>query len=294
MPVTKSPLRYPGGKTQLSNFVAHIIEINSIKNTTYCEPFSGGAGVAIELLLSQKVSRIILNDYDIGIYSIWRAILSQTNDFIDLIKKRDITMDEWYVQKEIYETRRLEMEYSLELAFATFFLNRTNHSGIISGGPIGGIQQKARDKINCRFNKESLIQKIKAISQRSDDIRLYNYDALILIRNVIKSQKKDELFIFFDPPYYKQGKNLYTNFFNHVDHEKLANQIMLLTDYFWITTYDYESEIKSLYSNTVQKEYHLRYSANRVRKAKEYLFHNKKTLVESWDKVEFSAGDSII
>lgn len=285
MPVTKSPLRYPGGKTQLSKFVEHTIKINSIENVTYCEPFSGGAGVAIELLLSEKVSKIILNDYDIGVFSIWKAILNETNEFIELINNTDITIEEWYNQKNIYLSTKEEKRYSLELAFSTFFLNRTNHSGIISGGPIGGFNQNSENKIDCRFNKESLINKIISIANKRDDISLYCFDAKILIDKIIRKHDPHNLFIFFDPPYYMQGKNLYTNFFNHEDHQELARKIKLLDNYYWITTYDYVSEIKDLYKGTNIKEYNLRYSANRVRKEKEYLFHNKKTFVESWDKV---------
>ncbi|MDM8101258.1 DNA adenine methylase [Oceanobacillus oncorhynchi] len=287
MPVTKSPLRYPGGKTQLSNFIGHLIDVNYINNVVYCEPFSGGAGAAVELLLTEKVSKIILNDYDIGIYSIWYAILNQPDDFINEIRNIEITIDEWYNQKSIYKNMKKYGEYSFELAFATFFLNRTNRSGIIAGGPIGGFTQKAKDKIDCRFNKETLINKVISISERREDILLFNFDAVKLIDKVILQHQNDNLFIFFDPPYYKQGKNLYTNFFEYKDHQKLANKIKSIKDYYWITTYDYEEDIKELYNGVITKEYYLRYSANRVRKEKEYLFHNNKTIVESWDVVTF-------
>lgn len=293
MPVTKSPLRYPGGKTQLSNFVEHLLKINTIENTIYCEPFSGGAGVAIELLLAKKVNGIILNDYDAGIYSIWKAILDDTEEFIRLIQDTPVTMEEWYNQKKIHSERRFDKTYSLELALATFFLNRTNRSGIVLGGPIGGYNQEAKDKIGCRFIKPKLISKIKAIAERKDDIQLYNLDASVLIVDVLKKQSNENLFIFFDPPYYKQGQSLYTNFFNDQAHEFLANNIKSMENYYWITTYDYHQRIAEIYTGVIQKEYLLRYSANRVRKEKEYLFHNKKTKVESWDKVLFEEPSEI-
>lgn len=287
MPVTKSPLRYPGGKTQLSNFVEHLLEINNISHAIYCEPFSGGAGVAIELLLSNKVNGIILNDYDIGIYSIWKAILDDTNAFIKLIQETPITIKEWHKQKDMHSEKRFDETYSLELAFATYFLNRTNRSGIVLGGPIGGYSQEAKDKLDCRFIKAKLIAKIKAIADRKDAIQLYNLDASVLIEDVLKKQNNENLFTFFDPPYYKQGQSLYTNFFVDHDHEFLANNIKSMEDYYWITTYDYHNRIAEIYTGAQQKEYSLRYSANRVRKEKEYLFHNEKTIVDSWDKVVF-------
>ncbi len=293
MPVTKSPLRYPGGKTQLSNFVENLLEINNIESSIYCEPFSGGAGVAIELLLANKVNGVILNDYDIGIYSIWKAILDDTNSLIKLIQETPITIEEWYKQKEIHSKKRFDQTYSLELAFATFFLNRTNRSGIVLGGPIGGYNQEAKDKIDCRFIKPKLISKIKAIADCKDDIQLYNLDASALIADVLKKQSNENLFTFFDPPYYKQGQSLYTNFFEDHDHELLAKNIKSMENYYWITTYDYHPRISEIYTGVIQKEYFLRYSANRVRKEKEYLFHNNKTKVESWDKVLFEETDEI-
>lgn len=287
MPVTKSPLRYPGGKTQLSNFVMHLLKINNIENGIYCEPFSGGAGVAMELLLNNKVNKVILNDYDIGIYSIWYAILNDTEDFIKLITDTPITIEQWKTQKEIYSTLKNNQNYSIELAFATYFLNRTNVSGIVEGGPIGGYSQGAKDKLDCRFKKTKLIDKINQIASKKAAIELHNLDASILIGEVIKNQNTEELLTFFDPPYYKQGKNLYTNFFTDDDHKSLANKIQSLENHFWITTYDLHPNIQKMYEGTVQREYSLRYSANRVRKEREYLFHNQKTKVESWDKVIF-------
>ena len=287
MPVTKSPLRYPGGKTQLHKFVSHLFDINEIKNGIYCEPFSGGAGVAIELLFSKKVDRIILNDYDTGIYSIWYAILNDTSNFIDLINNTPINIKQWHNQKKIYLSKKSDNNYSIELAFATFFLNRTNRSGIILGGPIGNLNQSAKDKIDCRFNKSKLIEKILLIAKEKTHIDLYNLDAQILIENILKKENKNKLFIFFDPPYYKQGKNLYTNFFKHEDHEKLALSIKSMKNYRWITTYDYVEQIKMIYSDSLTKEYTIYYSANRNRKEMEYLFHSEKTIVKSFDKVVF-------
>lgn len=287
MPVTKSPLRYPGGKTQLSGFLRNLLEINEMKNVIYCEPFSGGFGAGMELLFSNTVDSIIINDLDLGIYSIWYAILYDTDQFIKMIETTPVTISEWYNQKEIYKELIESNQYSLELAFATFFLNRTNHSGIISGGPIGGYEQSSKYLINCRFNKTDLIKKIRNIYAERERIELYNLEANDLIQNVLLNLNTKNLFVFFDPPYYKQGKNLYTNFFDHDNHVELKKCIELMNDYKWITTYDYEENIKVIYDEYKPLEYKIRYSANKVRKESEYLFHSPATLIESFDKVEF-------
>lgn len=287
MPVTKSPLRYPGGKTQLSDFLKNLIKINDFKQTIYCEPFAGGFGAGLELLESKTVNSAIINDYDIGIFSIWFAILNDCDKFIKLIKKTPVTINEWHNQKEIYETLKKTNEYSVKLAFSTFFLNRTNHSGIITGGPIGGYKQKSKYPIYCRFNKDNLIDKIISINNLKNKIELHNLEANDLIKDVLLKKEKENLFVFFDPPYYKQGKNLYTNFFKHNDHITLSRYINLLSEYKWILTYDYEDNIRDIYQKYPILEYRIHYSANRVRKAKEYLIHNTNTQIEPYKSIQF-------
>ena len=181
MPKIKSPLRYPGGKSQLASFVANLININNIKNCTYIEPFSGGAGIAIELLLTNKVKRIVLNDYDKSIYSIWYSILNHTDKLISLIENTPITIDSWYEQKNIHEKNK-NFRNSLQNGFSTLFLNRTNRSGIINAGPTGGYSQKGNYKLDCRFNKVDIIKKIISIAEEKKRIDLYQKDALALIR----------------------------------------------------------------------------------------------------------------
>ncbi|MFS0615421.1 DNA adenine methylase [Lederbergia ruris] len=285
MPNILSPLRYPGGKSQMSNFVNNLFQINGIQNAIYVEPFAGGAGIAMDLLLKNKVSHVVINDFDRAIYAIWYSILYHTSEFIERILETPINIAEWERQKQIYQNQD---EYGLlDLGFATFFLNRTNTSGIIMGGPIGGKHQLGKYKLDCRFNKVALIKKISNVSKRRYDISLYNYDAKILIKDVIKELNSKNTFIFFDPPYYRQGKNLYTNFFKHEDHKELAERIMKLHDFHWITTYDFEENILEIYKTFPSKIYTIQYSARKSRKEREYLFHNNKTLVPSFDKVIF-------
>lgn len=295
MALTLSPLRYPGGKTQLYKFVKHTININDIHNVTYCEPFSGGSGIAISLLLNNDVNSIILNDFDISIYSIWYAILNETNRLIDKINETPITIEEWYNQKNIYEYyNNIPPVYCFELAFATLFLNRTNRAGIITGGPIGGFKQQSKYDVACRFNKSAIINKIKNIAQHKDKIQLFNLDASELINNHLLSMNKSSLFIYFDPPYYKQGKNLYKNFFNHQDHVDLSKCIKAMDDFKWITTYDDAEEIKNIYDDRHIYEYKLQYSANKTRKETELLFCSKTTKIEPFENVMFQQKAALL
>lgn len=286
---TVSPLRYPGGKSQLYEFVKHTIRINKLSNVVYCEPFCGGAGLAISLLLNNDVDQIIINDYDPAIYSFWNAIVYETDKFIEKIEYTDVNIDEWIKQREIYKNFKINdfCGYSFEYGFSTFFLNRTNRSGIITGGPIGGIKQESDYKIDCRFNKRNLVSKILEIADRKNSISLYDMDAIDLINNILINSDKERLFIYFDPPYYKQGKKLYYNSFNEHQHKALSNSIKGLDDFFWIATYDNIEYIKKLYSDREILSYNLKYSANRYRKEEEIFFHSNRTNVESFDKVVF-------
>jgi len=285
MPYSYSPLRYPGGKSQLYNFILHTFEINQLQNITYCEPFCGGAGIAIKLLLKGKAKHIILNDSDIAIYSIWKSILENEADLIEKILDTPITIDEWYKQHTKYMELKKNKKYSLELGFATFFLNRTNHSGIIEGGPIGGFKQDGKYKLDCRFNKENLIKKIRKISSSSSKISLYNMDAIEFIDKVIKKKMGKETFIFFDPPYFKQGKNLYQNALDEEYHKILANKIESLNKPYWIVTYDNEDKIKNSYKECDGWYYDIRYSVNKKRKDAELLYSTDRLKIDSYDKI---------
>lgn len=290
MPTTLSPLRYPGGKTQLCDFVEHTIEINNISDLVYCEPFSGGAGVAVSLLLNNKAESVILNDIDNAIYSFWYAILHDTEHFIQTLNDTVVDMSEWKKQRTIYDNARLNnvQSYNFDLAFATFFLNRTNRSGIIMGGPIGGYKQKSVYKLGCRFKQSDLINKIQRIATVKERIRLYNLDAKDLINNVLLHEDNRKLFVYFDPPYYKQGKNLYKNFYDDEEHVLLSKAIKSMDQYQWIATYDYEQRIKDIYNDRIIQEYQIQYSANKTRKEKELIFHSPMTTIESYGRVQLT------
>lgn len=260
------------------------MEINNLFSPIYIEPFAGGAGLAIELLLKGDVQSIVINDFDKAIYSFWSSILYNTEEFIQLIEKTPINIIEWEKQKDIYSN---QIDYGeLEVGFATFFLNRTNRSGIIKGGPISR-DENAKYKLDCRYNKLDLINKIYRISSHKMNIHLYNLDAIQFIKKILPNFSNDETFIFFDPPYYKQGKNLYTNFYSHSNHVELYHEIKKISNMHWITTYDYSEEILKIYEGIPKKVFHLHYSVNRKRKEKEYLFHSPVTSIDSYDKVQF-------
>lgn len=265
-----SPLRYPGGKSRVSKFVAKLIEENNIIKGNYVEPFAGGAGVALTLLFSEAVDNIFINDKDKSIYAFWYSILNHTNEFINKIISTNVTIEEWLKQRDIQKNENTDMFY---LGFSTFFLNRTNRSGIIKGGVIGGKDQAGKWKLDVRFNKEALIKKIQRISAYKEHIHIYNMDAIDFLNKEVTKLNINNTLIYLDPPYYAKGKQLYMNFFEHEDHVKLYDVINKL-QYLWLVSYDNQKEIKDIYKNKPELtiEYNLRYTAGIKGSGQEIMF----------------------
>ncbi len=259
-------LRYPGGKAKIYPIVSKIIKQKSLENKIYVEPFAGGFGLGIKLLINSELSSFIINDLDKHIYSFWYSVFNYPNEMIELIENIEITIDEWYKQKEIYEN--YEKYTLLEVGFSTLFLNRTNFSGILKANPIGGIKQNGKYKLDCRFNKEKIINSIEFISCYKDRVEIYNFDVKDLI-NFLKPREKN-LFYNFDPPYVDKGKQLYLNSFEINDHNNLKEEIgNIKTE--WILTYDNHSLIKTLYKDYNQVELKILYSVYNKRVEKEIL-----------------------
>lgn len=281
---TYSPLRYPGGKNRLTKYVKELINLKKLNKSTYVEPFCGGSAVALSLLINGHVSNIIINDYDKSIYAFWYSVLYDCENLCNKIKNTPVTIDEWYKQKEVQKNKK--SANILELGFSTLFLNRTNRSGILKAGIIGGVKQVGIYKLDCRFNKEDIINKIQLINQYKDGIKLYNLDTEELINKVINKLDK-KAFIFFDPPYYKKGSCLYTNFYKHDNHVSLANKIKNIKYHSWIVTYDNVDTIKDMYRGYLKEIYRLNYSAGKNYDGQEVIIYSK-TLSSVKNKSNFS------
>ena len=271
-----SPLRYPGGKGKLAPFMKVLIEKTGHKGGTYIEPFAGGAGIALDLLENDIVSQIVIHDLDKGIYSFWRAILSETDRFDEAVHEVPLSVEEWKKQREIL--LRADNKYSFELGFSTFYLNRTNRSGIINGGMIGGLEQNGVWKLDARFNKDNLINRILKIAKKKECIHLYNKDVASLIKNYLPKYEK-EAFVYFDPPYFKKGKQLYLNFFNEQDHVRIEKMIRESVNCDWVITYDDVPEIANIYVNHELRRFDLNYSVAQKRKASEIIIFSNGDMI---------------
>lgn len=258
MATSYSPLRYPGGKSRLANFMKLVIQANNLKGGIYAEPFAGGAGVAMSLLLGGYVEQIIINDIDLSVYAFWHSLLHHTEALCEKIAITPVTMDEWHLQKQIFSNK--DPEFLFEQGFATFFLNRTNRSGILNAGVIGGKYQTGEWKIDARYPKENLIAQIKLLAQKREAITLYNLDARVLIQQHLINLPQQSL-VYLDPPYYQKGQKLYLNALHPDDHSLIAHSVTNNIHTHWITSYDNVDPIHQLYNKYRKNAYSLSYTA---------------------------------
>ncbi len=264
-----SPLRYPGGKGKLSNFVRFIFEKNGLLDGHYVEPYAGGAGVALALLYNEYVTTIHINDINPAVHAFWHSALHEPDDLCQAIWDTPVTTDQWQRCRDVLNNHS---EHStLSLGFSAFFLNRTNRSGIIKGGMIGGKNQDGPWKIDARFNKDDLIARIRKVAHNRSRIRLYNQDAEDFLTGTLPFLPQKTL-VYLDPPYYSKGKRyrLYENQYHHRDHQRIAEMVGKIQQK-WLVSYDACPEILQLYAPYRNHIYGLHYSANKRHEGSEIL-----------------------
>lgn len=276
-----SPLRYPGGKLKVVDYVKRLYEINDLVGGTYVEPYAGGASVALSLLFSNYAQTIRINDIDRSIYAFWHSVLNETDTLCQLIKDTEVNMDEWYKQHDIQNHKNDADD--LTLGFSTFFLNRTNRSGILSAGVIGGKDQTGTYKLDARYNKDNLIERINSIASFADRIVLTNMDAVALLQTIETPSEKTLCYL--DPPYYVKGPDLYLNYYGDEDHRQIAQAVKDFEG-LWLISYDAVPFIKDLYQGYRQTEYYLSYSAGNPAKGKEIMVYSDNLVLPEGDVVK--------
>jgi DNA adenine methylase len=253
-----------------------------MRDPVYAEPYAGGAGAGLSLLYAEKVSRIVLNDKDRCIYAFWRAVLNQTEGFLDLLESTPVTIREWRRQRGIYQ--RPSRHGLLRLGFATFYLNRCNRSGIlVTGGPIGGHDQQGKWKLDARFNRAALRERIEKVALFRDRIEMHKLDAVEFLRDVVRpiTRCPQPCLVYLDPPYYAKGRDLYLNAYKHDDHAALGRFLGRTRFFQWVMTYDSVPEIHSIYATLPKREFELDYSAYERRSARELLIHDPRLSIPS-------------
>ena len=279
-----SPLRYPGGKSTMAGLLGRLRKLNGLGDHSIAEPFAGGAGASLGLLFNEETPSITINDADPAIYDFWWTLLNEEEEFAKMLSSTRASMAEWRRQRDTYRsTKRISR---LRRAFAAFYLNRCNRSGIImNGGPIGGIKQTGKWKIDARYNKKDLQQRCNKIAEYKDRITVSSLDGLEFIRH----QEARSTFFFIDPPYYDKGKTLYLNALDDEYHRTLAAQLRAMKDTAWVLTYDDCPEIRKMYRDWARiRPFSLRYSATERRQGREIM------IVPEWMRLPSVQGSAAI
>lgn len=263
-----SPLRYPGGKAFLAKEFERILKAIKLDKPIYIEPYAGGAGAALTLLFEGKVKRIIINDLDKGIYSFWKSVTEKSEKFSKKIIITPVTVREWKKQKKIYLDKNSKV---FDKGFATFFLNRTNRSGVLNAGPIGGKDQSGNYKINARYNKKALAERVRKIGKYRKYIKVLNEEGIMLTKKYLG---KKSTFIYLDPPYMKKGKLLYLDLYEKKDHKQLADLLNSKANSHWVLTYEEMREVRSFFPDRKRKRLSFKYSvhdSSKIRSARESM-----------------------
>lgn len=269
-----TPLRYPGGKARFAPFIAEVMQINGLAKGHYFEPYAGGAGVALELLFHGHASHVHINDLDPAVNAFWVAVTRHPEALLKLLHDTPVTMEQWFHWRAVM---RGELPAdAVEYGFSTLFMNRTNRSGILKGGVIGGKAQAGDYKLDARLKKEVLASRIERIADHAGNISVYCEDAKQLLLRCAEFLPSKSL-IYLDPPYYVKGQGLYRNFYGHNDHESIAE--VLQASAFkrpWVVSYDNVQEICQMYRKSRGFAYDLNYTAQKRYVGNEVMFFSRK------------------
>ena len=225
----------------------------------YMEPFAGGAAVALRLLYEGRVSSVTIGDSDPAVAAFWRCAIHYSDELIERVNECQVNIDVWHTQYQtLTNPNRAD---DLDLGFATFFLNRTNRSGILRARPIGGLRQDGQWHLDCRFNKDDLVQRLRRIAAHAAQIDIFEGEAIDLLSRVDEAPRRST-FVYVDPPYLTRSSGLYLDEMSFDEHKQIA-QLLRGEFPYWMASYDIDDRVKSeLYPESPILTFALRHCAS--------------------------------
>jgi DNA adenine methylase len=262
----------------MAGLLAGIRRLNYLGHRAVAEPFAGGAGASLTLLYLEETPRIFINDADPAIHDFWWMLVNRPKPFLDRIAETPLNIAEWRKQREIF--RRKRQVSTVSRGFAAFYLNRCNRSGIIlDGGPIGGVDQTGRWKLDARFNRAELRRRCEKVAEYRERIRVSCADGIAFIERL----DPESTFFFIDPPYFEKGSLLYLNALDANYHAALAARLEAMSNSAWVLTYDDCPQIRRIYGHWASiRPFSLRYSAAKRRLGQEVLITPKWMRLPTW------------
>jgi DNA adenine methylase len=245
-----SPLRYPGSKQKLVPYLVELLHHNDVQIDTLVEPFVGGGSVFLHLLMNGLAKNVIIADKDPLIASFWSVVFSEPEALVSYVRRARVTLKSFYRYKRVLKHPGGFGQD--QQARACLFLNRTSFSGLLTQkvGPLGGKNQNSPYSIDCRFIRQTLVTRIRALSKFADRVTVLNWDWRKTISYteelLAENGSHKSLFLYLDPPFYRKASDLYPICFQEQDHRDLHGVLRDLP-HNWVLSYDNADEIRELY-----------------------------------------------
>lgn len=223
----QSPFRYPGGKYYALKYIIPLL--NCVPHDEYREPFVGGGSIFFG---KPKGEINWINDLEPDLVETYLAIADNA--------RCKILSNRVSVEKATPENHANIKKYNPQdrddVAFRTFFLNRTSYSGILNK-PSWGY------KSGNSSPPENWPRLLVGANKKLENTKITCLD----FEEVINATSSNTVLLYLDPPYYHADqKRAYTKPFELFDHERLK-ECLRNTNHYFCLSYDDCPEIREQY-----------------------------------------------
>ncbi|MCK5291429.1 MAG: DNA adenine methylase [Thermoplasmata archaeon] len=205
--------------------------LEAIQHDEYREPFVGGGSL---FFAKCKAKLNWLNDIDKELMTTYQVIAE-----FDLRTKLIAMLSQEVATRERHsEIKSMNPSSIQEIAFKTYYLNRTSFSGILNKPAWGYAEGQSAPPENWG-------RKIELAGKKLEEVRLTALD----FEEVILAPKEGKcVLLYLDPPYFESDqKRAYSWSFREEDHRRLESTLQR-TDHHFCLSYDDCEAVRRLYS----------------------------------------------